>query len=254
MSSCALSSNSRRVLEASELGDQIRGGLPYLAIRFVDRLGGNSLDGEILGVEDLWYICTEFVGGLGRVELDILKCNFVCKRNLPCTKELCVPFKKTRTKQKSRMPRTDRHDALDAHLPPEITDEVLKHEAAKKIQSFFRRSVYYVEVETDQDGRETYPERQVWKPTWKPRHAEHGSGQFETFRQRRTLKFRCKPLKMMLQEMMKQILECKKLYHTPMRKKRENRYFKISLIRRFKKHGRAGEVTMITVTHDTVFR
>lgn len=152
----------------------------------------------------------------------------------------------------------------DVGLPTELADKILMEKAALTIQSFFRRSIFRVQYDTDYYPAQHWPDKEFvrrvshWPHTqpylpWTPRHAQHGSGEFTQRGLQRTVKHRYKPLGIVLKGMMKTIVDCQKTFraHTQRYKKRKNQYFKVTLLRRTKLFG---DVPIITVTNNTVFR
>ena len=151
----------------------------------------------------------------------------------------------------------------DVGLPTELADKILMEKAALTIQSFFRRSIFRVQYDTDYDF-EHWPSKQfarkkvsLWpqlQPNlpWSHRHAQHGSGEFTQRGLQRTVKHRYKPLGIVLKGMMKTIVDCQKMLraHKQLYKKRKNQYFKVTLLRRTKLFG---DLPIITVTNNTVF-
>ena len=146
---------------------------------------------------------------------------------------------------------------LDAGMPKDAAGIVLKHKAAITLQSFFRRSQWCVEYETEHSITK-WPLKRICRPGtngWHPVNDLHGSANFtqEPFPFfNRVLPYRYKPLGIALKAMMVLILHGK----TSLRerslqyKKRKNLSFKVTLKYRTKHFG---DIPIISVTHETVF-
>ena len=146
-------------------------------------------------------------------------------------------------------------------LPEEISEDVIKQRAALTIQSFFRRSIYRIKVESDYYTDFYYPANEIARPayirtgaTWHPAHEEHGVINFvaSTYAHRR-LNHRYKPLGIVLKCMMQKLVYHQQWLHKRKEryKKRKNFYFKLTLMKRTKYFG---DEALISVTNESHFR
>ena len=134
-------------------------------------------------------------------------------------------------------------------LPIEdIKDMVMEHRAAMIIQSFFRRSQYYLTINCDNSLYEWPMEHFHCKYD---RHKEHGKSEFvQRFGSRcRLLSGRCKPLNLVLKRMMIVCVDEKADYVIRSKKKRKRPYhFNVTLM----KKSRFRDLPIITVNEETV--
>ena len=147
--------------------------------------------------------------------------------------------------------------SIDPLLPNELASLVDQHKAALTLQRFVRNSVYSITIETE-EYHNKWPSTHLGAHFKYPRHCQHGTG-MNSFRvpasasTARSLYYRCKPLHLVLKQMMTMTLLAKRDFNDRKRMypKRKNVRMSVRLMLRFKKLGQA--VPVFTITHHTKF-
>ena len=135
----------------------------------------------------------------------------------------------------------------DMGFPDDLATKIRMERAVLTIQSFYRRSLFRVNISTDYYGGRVFhfPVVEMQRPGyvhWNPRHAQHGSAVFYQAHESaswRQVKPRYKPLGIVLKAMMKEIIKCHKTFFEHKQrcsksKKRKKLFWKVTLVRRSK--------------------
>lgn len=137
-----------------------------------------------------------------------------------------------------------------AGVADDVAHEVALHHAAIVLQRFHRLSKYYVMVTQTYEMNYTWPPHRIVRTRpWNPRHRLHGTtcaNSFATHGVTRYCVLRCKPLHLVLPQMMRAILRCKKNAVG-----RTRHRFRVTLMRHFR---RVLDAPVLTVTETTKLR